>query len=215
MADGLLGWPGFGPGGSQQWKAQRLNTGDVWYAPRSGWYFFTGAGGGGGGGNTGGYNGGGGSGGTLFFFPLYVPEGAGGVATIGGGGAVGASGTNTSLGSSLVLGGGLPGGNGTGGASGSISGSLITLSGSSVASQGGAGQPADATSPYGVGGFGGFKSANLTSSLVDDINRGRLIMAAGGYELAAAESCGAGGSGYGTYNSGANGGLIIAWVGSL
>jgi hypothetical protein len=211
MADGLLGWPGFGPGGSQQFKAVRLFTGDIWYAPRSGFYFIIGAGGGGGGAS---FSTGGGSGGTLFFYPLYIPEGVGGVVKIGLGGAGSANGTGTSLGKALVLGGGFSG-LVVGAPSGLISGTLLSERGRILSSQGTSGDlPAGAQI---LGGTGGFCAAELTNSLVDDIDKGRIRMAKPGVASgSASELCGAGGSAGGASGQpGADGGLIIAWVGAL
>src|SRR5512139_2148787 len=101
MTDGMLGWPGLGQGGSLQWKGQRFNNGDTWYAPKSGYYLIFGCGGGGGGGNGGG---GAGSGATLHGFPVYIPESCGGNVVLGSGGTIngvnlaGSPGGQTSLG---------------------------------------------------------------------------------------------------------------------
>ncbi len=209
MTDGLLGWPGLGQSGSLEWKIIRLYTGDVWYAPKSGWYLFWGAGGGGGAPNLTACSGGG-SGATLFGFPLYVPESAGGQVTLGSGGGVGGAGTATSLGDILILGGGDPGVvSGAGGLSGSISGWLVTARGSPLASQGTAGD-ATGTNIQPSGGDGGFNSSALTGDLVSDLLNGRIKIANGGViNGPGPQSVGAGGA---QNQAGAGGGLIIAYV---
>lgn len=210
MTDGLLGWPGLGQGGSLEWKVIRLYTGNVFYAPKSGYYLFWGAGGGGGGSASGG-----GSGATLFGFPLYVPESAGGLVTIGAGGSVlpATAGSATSWSDLLILGGGQPGTSGTndpGGASGVISGKLVTYRGAPIISQGAAGD-ASATNVQAGGGAGGFNSSALTNDLVSDLLNGRFRIAKGGVSNGpAAESVGAGGAG--GSGAGAPGGLIIAYI---
>ncbi len=195
LSDGMLGWPGFGPGGSQQWKVQRLYTGDIWYAPRSGVYLISGCGGGGGGGgadSTTWNGGGGGSGATLLQFPLFLPEYAGGVVTIGsggsggsGGGSNGSNGTATKLGDCLILGGGVGGtsvsnSSGIGGATGTISGWAVTLHGVSVNSQGAGGQNGVLSTAGGEGGASAVRAAGLTNDVRDDFMRGLFAISPGG-----------------------------------
>ncbi len=233
LSDGLLGWPGFGPGGSQQWKVQRLYTGDIWYAPRSGFYLIAGCGGGGGGGATaaGTGGGGGGSGATLCLFPLYLPESSGGVVTIGAGGTGSASpgtgnnGGNTSLGTVLILGGGT-GGNvsGAGGATGAISGFAKTISGEILTSQGSNGESAGGDAA-GYGGSSFVLGSALTTDVVSDFLSGRLrishggrgkgINAGGGGSSGNSYGAGGGGGYASTGGNGADGCLIIAWVGTI
>lgn len=210
MADGLLGWPGFGPGGSQQWKAQRLYTGDIWYAPRSGFYLITGCGGGAGGP--------GGSGATLINCPLYIPEGAGGSVVIGTGGSPGNNGTDTKLGGNqLILGGGI-----ASGATGSISGQLITLQGRTINS---IGTGYVTTNSNYRGGHSAPNSANLTGDILNDFLMDNFKISQGGvmdpgsgsgtFGTSGADYGAGGMNGFLSSGSGAGGFLAIAWVGSL
>lgn len=118
LSDGLLGWPGFGPGGSRMWSYLELKNNEVWYAPVTGWYFITGSGGGGGGGGVylqvGAGNGApGGGGAAVIRLPIFLVEGMGGYFKIGNGGAAGSNGT--------------PGTNGQNGTPTVLLGGMITL----------------------------------------------------------------------------------------
>jgi hypothetical protein len=231
MADGLLGWPGFGPGGSQKWRAQQLATGDVWYAPRSAFYLITGcAGGGAGGGGTalGGKGSGGGSGGGLINYPLYIPEGYGGVVVVGAGGTGvvsgnGNAGDDTTFGNVLTFTGGGGGGtvSGAAGTAGTVGGYWLNLQDRLVKSAGRNGYVGSNSYFSGPGAPGILDSAS-GYSVINGMISGRLSK--GGAPLTtgtgiAGESFGSGGSG-GAQDSvpggaGGDGVLIIAWVGAL
>ena len=206
LSDGLLGWPGFGPGGSQQWKAQRLYTGDIWYAPRSGFYLITGCGGGGSGRSVvSGY--GGGSGATLINYPIYFPESAGGVVTIGVGAVTGGLGNDglpgsaTSVGDFLILGGGF-GGTAASGLTGIISGKFSSITGVVPLSCGG-----NATAPN--GGTSAPNSALLDADALNGFLLNKYYLSPSG------TAYGAGSAQGGPSNSGKDGFLSIAWIGVL
>lgn len=199
MTDGLLGWPGLGQGGSLQWQAIRLKTGDVWYAPKSGWYFITGSGAGGGiiasqiSLAT--------PGASLVHCPIFIPEGMGGRVVIGLG-VSGGNGQDTSLGDVLILGGGnttiqptVP--------------SAATIRGWAINNMG--------YTPRGVqdnivSGAGGILESDLTSDVIGSILKQS-------FRMTKAVSGGVG-EAWGSASvdntsgalAGANGGLIIAWV---
>jgi hypothetical protein len=228
MADGLLGWPGFGPGGSQRWRAQQLASGNVWYAPRSGFYLITGcAGGGAGGGSISGS--GGGSGGGLINYPLYLPEGAGGVVAIGAGGTgvvdgTGNSGGMTTFGDVLIFTGG--GGGGTTlpavGSAGTVFGYWLKKYDPLVLSVSRNGIPGVGSRFAGYG-ADGILSISSGYSLINGLIVGSMSRGgpANGNSTSgfAGESFGAGGSGaFANGYAGGDGGdgvLIIAWVGAL
>lgn len=152
-SDGMLGWPGLGKGASNDWFAVSFNDGDTWYAPKSGWFYFTGCGAGGG--MTSGAGVGGGGGAALVNCPIWLPEGIGGGVVLGKG-VTGANGGDTSLGDVLILGGGKSGANG--GAKGVISGWAFRN----------AERPVIGLATNGVNPNGGM-SGPLASSLVDPI----------------------------------------------
>lgn len=211
MTDGLLGWPGLGQGGSLEWKAIRLNTGDVWFAPKSGFYFITGCGGG----APSNVSQPGGSGAALVNYPLYIPEGNGGQVVIGAGGigaagTAGTPGTKTSLGDVLILG---PGNNSTG-ATGIISGTAIRDSGLAVLSQGSDSYVWDGRDR---GGDGCIRSANLSSDILENFRKARWKSSRGGTDTAGnnhGENYGAGGGKQitTTPTNGGAGFLAIAWI---
>lgn len=199
MADGLLGWPGFGQGGSQQWKAQRLYTGDLWYAPKSGFYFITGSGAGGGAIasqitlST--------PGASLVHCPIFFPEGTGGIVVVGLG-ISGGDGQDTSIGDALILGGGKTSISPTQPANATIRGWAITNMG--YVPRGVQGQSA--------GGAGGVKESDLTGDVLDSILKqsfGMTLPVSGGAGESWGGACVDNTSGA---LAGGNGGLIIAWV---
>ena len=232
MNDGLLGFPGDTViGGAHDWTLWQLESGDVWYAPRSGWYLVTGSGGGGAGsgytsnGNT---TTGGGSGGGLINAPVWIPQGVGGVVSIGAGGAsTSANGENTTFGVDLMIFAGGTGGTINGGypAHGSVSGRLLTRNNKIVYSASGSPGYYE-TVGSGVGYMGGANGgmgvlADNAFSIANGILTGRFSKG-GHYPTWSTsgnpgEAFGAGGSAgtNGTGGNGAAGCLFIAWTGIL
>lgn len=235
LADGLLGWPGMGPAGPLQWNIVRLYTGDSWYAPRSGWYFFTGCGPGGGGpggtGTTGKTSSGGAAGGGLINTPIWVPQGVGGPVVIGtpgtGGGSAntnGTAGTDTTFGGDLlILGGGPAGISGSANAAATIGGRLITVNGvvryQSTGREGIVGVMGSGNGSDGVDGAPGIGRASsytfnngIFTSQFSLGGRSPDSAGTGG----SGEDFGAGGGGGTSTGAGGPGGigcLFIAWIG--